>query len=143
MPNRIPPFRRALELNPRLSIAHSAIGASLLMLGRIDEAKAEYEREPNSLFKLPGLAIVALRQQRQADAARALAQLRSEHGDNGLYQQAQVLAQSGQSAEAMARLNEAMEKIDAGLVYLRNDPFVDPLRRTPEFNNLLNRLGFA
>ena len=139
----IPPLRRALELNPRLSIAHSAIGASLLMLGRVQEAKAEYDREPNTLFKLPGLAIIARHQQRQAEAARALAQLRSEHGDNSLYQQAQVLAQWGEEAEAMARLLEAIEKIDSGLIYLRNDPFVDPLRRNPAFNNLLIRLGFA
>ena len=139
----IPAFRRALELNPRLSVAHSAIGASLLMLGQVEEAKAEYEREPNTLFKLPGLAIISRRQQRQPEASRALTQLRNEHGDNSLYQQAQVLAQWGQEAEAMARLFEAMEKVDAGLVYLRNDPFVDPLRRNPAFDNLLNRLGFV
>ena len=139
----IPPFRRALELNARLSVAHSAIGASLLMLGRVEEARAEYELEPNTLFKLTGLAIIARRQQRQSEASRALAMLIAEHGDNSLYQQAQVLAQWGRETDAMARLREAMEKIDAGLVYLRNDPFVDPLRRNPEFNGLLNRLGFA
>jgi predicted Zn-dependent protease len=124
-------------------VAHSAIGASLLMMGRIDEARAEYDREPNSLFKLTGVAIAARRQGRQAEAAQALEHLRSEHGDNGLYQQAQVLAQWGQPTEAMARLMEALRSIDAGLVYLRNDPFVDPLRRDPAFNDLLSRLGFA
>jgi TolB-like protein len=139
----IPPLRRALELNPRLSIVHSTIGASLLMMGRADEALAEYEREPSSLFKLPGIAIVARRQGREADAARAFEQLRSEHGDNGLYQQAQILAQAGQAGEAMARLLEALRLVDSGLIYLRNDPFVDPLRRDPRFNDLLNRLGFA
>jgi TolB-like protein/Tfp pilus assembly protein PilF len=139
----IPPFRRALELNPQLSVAHSAIGASLLMMGRVDEARAEYELEPNSLFKLPGLAIVARRQRLAAEAAAAFELLRSEHGDNCLYQQAQVLAQWGQAPAAMARLLEALRAIDAGLVYLRNDPLVDPLRREPAFNDLLSRLGFA
>jgi TolB-like protein/Tfp pilus assembly protein PilF len=139
----IPPIRRALELNPGLSIAHSAIGASLLMLGRVDEARAEYEREPNSLFKLPGLAIIARRRQRDAEASSAYDRLRSEHGDNGLYQQAQILAQWGDETAAMARLGEAVEAIDSGLIYLRNDPFVDPLRRRPGFNDLLRRLGFV
>jgi len=138
----IPPMRRALELGPQLSVAHSAIGASLLMIGRIDEAKAEFEREPNSLFKLPGLAIIAHRQGRQRDADQAFEQLASEHGDNSLYQQAQILAQWGQEEQAMARLVEALARTDAGLIYLRNDPFVDPLRRNPAFINLLNRLGF-
>ena len=139
----IPPFRRALEINQRLSVAHSLIGASLLMMGRIDEAKAEYEREPNSLFKLPGLAIIARRQGREADATHAFAQLRSEHGDNSYYQQAQVLAQWGQHAEAMAQLQECLRAVDAGITYIRNDPFVDSLRQRPEFINLLRRLGFA
>ncbi|HYJ52234.1 MAG TPA: hypothetical protein VEW04_03595, partial [Allosphingosinicella sp.] len=105
--------------------------------------RAEYDREPSSLFKLAGIAIIARRQGRQAEAAQALEQLRSEHGDNGLYQQAQVLAQWGQPSEAMAKLVEALRLIDAGLIYLRNDPFVDPLRRDPAFNDLLVRLGFA
>jgi TolB-like protein/Flp pilus assembly protein TadD len=139
----IAPFRRALELNPQHSVTHSAIGASLLMMGRVDEARAEYEREPSSLFKLPGIAIVARRQGREAEAAAAFELLRSEHGDNCLYQQAQVLAQWGQAAAAMARLQEALRAIDAGLIYLRNDPFVDPLRREGAFNDLLSRLGFA
>jgi TolB-like protein/Tfp pilus assembly protein PilF len=139
----IPSFRRALELNPQLSVAHSAIGAALLMMGRIDEARAEYEREPSSLFKLAGIAIVAGRKGNEAEAAGAFDRLRAEHGDNGLYQQAQILAQSARPDEAMARLLEAFRSIDSGLVYLRNDPFVDPLRRAPVFNDLLNRLGFA
>ena len=139
----IPPYRRALELNPRLSTAHAAIGDCLLMMGRVDEAKSEFERETSNLVKLPGLAIVALRQQRQADAARLFAQVQSELGDNGLYQQAQILAQWGRREEALARLMEAMQKIDSGLVYLRNDPWVDPVRQAPEFNSLLNRLGFV
>jgi predicted Zn-dependent protease len=113
------------------------------MLGRTDEAKAEYEREPNSLFRLPGQAIVALRRQRPAEAESALARLRSEHGDNGLYQQAQILAQWGRGQEALERLGEALEKVDSGLIYLRIDPFVDPIRNQPAFASLLNRLGFV
>jgi hypothetical protein len=43
----------------------------------------------------------------------------------------------------MARLGEALAAIDSGLIYLRNDPFVDPLRRHTAFNDLLRRLGFV
>ena len=110
------------------------------MAGR--RPKPGYDREPNGLFKLPGLAIIAHRQGRQPDAARSFEQLASEHGDNSLYQQAQILAQWGQEDQAMARLVEALARNDAGLIYLRNDPFVDPLRRKPAFISLLNRLGF-
>jgi TolB-like protein/Tfp pilus assembly protein PilF len=139
----IPPIRRALLLNPALSVAHASIGASLMMLGRLDEARAEYESEPNSLFKLVGTAIIARRQGRETDAKAALGSLQAEHGDNGLYQQAQVRAQWGEKAPALALLERAFATADAGLMYLRNDPFVDPLRADPAFIHLLGRLGFA
>ena len=38
--------RRALEMNPRMSRAHAAIGDALLMLGRNEEAHTEYAAEP-------------------------------------------------------------------------------------------------
>jgi TolB-like protein/Tfp pilus assembly protein PilF len=138
----IPPIRRALGLNPGLSVANASIGSALLMLGRIEEARAAFEREPSSLFKLTGLAIVARRQDRAAEARDALDRLVAEHGDNGLYQQAQVRSQWGEKEAAMALLDKALAAIDAGLVYLRNDPFVDPLRPLPGFARLLNRIGF-
>lgn len=139
----IPPIRRALEINPILSVAHAAIGASLYLLGQIDAARAEYEMEQSSLFKWTGLAIIAHRQGRMSDAQTALARLKTENGDNSLYQQAQIMAQWGQGDAAVALLLAAMAERDSGLIYLRNDPFIDPVRRAPQVVDLLNRLGFA
>ncbi|MEQ1726634.1 MAG: TIR domain-containing protein [Sphingopyxis sp.] len=138
----IPPIRRALEINPQLSVAHAAIGASLVQLGRIDEARAEYALESSSLFKWTGLAIIAHRQGRTAEAEAALARLKSENGDNSLYQQAQIMAQWGHAEAAAGLLVVALAKRDSGLIYLRNDPFIDPVRRHPQVVDLLNRIGF-
>ncbi len=138
----IPPVLRGLELNPRMGVARSALGAAHLMLGDVKAAEAAYAAEPNTLFGLTGIAIVAQRQGRTAEAQAALARLMAEHGDNSLYQQAQVLAQWGKPAEALAALARALAEGDAGLIYLRNDPLLDPLRKAPEFNNLLKTLGF-
>ena len=44
--------------------------------------------------------------------------------------------------EAFARLERALALGDSGLIYLRNDPFLDPLRGNLRFVKLLNRLGF-
>ncbi|MBV7255854.1 TIR domain-containing protein [Pacificimonas sp. WHA3] len=139
----IPPVQRALGLNPELSVAHSAIGASLYLMGDVPGARTAYEREPSSLFRLTGLAIVAERQDRTADAEAAFAALGAAHGDNSLYQRAQVLAQWGRADDAMDLLETAREEGDAGLVYLRNDPFLDPLRQRLDFIRLLTALGFA
>ncbi len=138
----IPPARKALELNPRLSRAHAAIGDALVMLGRLKEARVSYQAEPVEDFRLCGLAILEQRLDNAAAARSTLADLVSRHGDRVLYQQAQVLAQLGEGDAAIARLQQALAAGDSGLIYLRNDPFLDPLRGDPRFLQLLNRIGF-
>ena len=72
----------------------------------------------------------------------AAEQLTAEHGDNALYQKAQVLAQWGDGDAAFATLAEAKRLRDSGMVYLLNDPFLDPIRKDPRFNVLLSQAGF-
>jgi TolB-like protein len=138
----IPPTRQALAMNPKLSRAHAAIGDALLMQGRLGEALAEYEAEPSADVRQAGLAIVLRRLGREADAEAALSQLVAGFGDSAHYQQAQVLADWGQGGPAVDQLEKALALGDSGLIYLRNDPLLDPLRDDPRFQDLLKRLGF-
>ena len=135
----IAPVRKALAMNPKMSRAHGALGDALVNLGSLDAAKAEYEAEPVADFRLTGLAIVAHRSGQAAAAAAAVTQLVTELGDRVLYQQAQVLAQQG---EVDAAVQAARARGDSGLVYLRNDPFLDPLRGDPRMASLLDGIGF-
>lgn len=139
----VPLIEKALALNPKMGVAHAAIGFALLAQNRLKEAEAAFRTEPNSLFGLTGLAIAQLRLGDRAAAERAFASLVSEHGDVALYQQAQVLAQWNQPERAMATLARARQLGDAGLVYLRNDPLLDPVRAAPGFSELLKGLGFV
>jgi hypothetical protein len=43
----------------------------------------------------------------------------------------------------MERLQRALVNGDSGLVYARNDPFLDPLRGDPRLAQLLTSMGFA
>lgn len=139
----VAPVRKALEMNPRMSQAHAALGDALVNLGSLEEAQAEYAAEPIADFRLTGLAIAAHRLG-QAEASRAaMAQLVSEQGDRVLYQQAQVLAQQGELEPAMTALLAARAHGDSGLIYSRNDPFLDPLRGDPRMVSLLDGLGFT
>ncbi len=137
------PVRRALGLNPKLGVARSVEGAALFMLGDLAGAEKAYAAEPNTLFGLTGLAIVRQRQGQTAAAEAALAKLIADHGDNSLYQQAQVHASFGRAGKSLHTLDLAYEAGDAGMMYARNDPFLDPLRQTPEFARLLKRLGYS
>ena len=138
----IPPFRQALQMNARMSRAHAAIGDALVNLGSLAEARTEFAAEPVADFQLTGLAIVEHRSGNQAAARKAMDQLVAEGGDRVLYQQAQVLAQWGDVEAAIERLLKARELGDSGLVYARNDPFLDPLRGDPRMQALLAGIGF-
>ncbi len=135
--------RRALDLNPKLGGAHGDIGNALLMLGKTKEAAAEFANEKVGLLAIPGRAIVALREKNDTAAQAAFDDLVKGEGDNGLYQQAQVLAQWSKLPEALDALEKALQEQDSGLVYLLSDPFLQPLQNQPRFNSLLQRLHFV
>ena len=135
--------RRALTLNPSRATLHGDIGNAQLLLGQVDAAAASFDREKSPLLALPGRAFVALRRGDRAGVAAALDELVRTQGDNGLYQQAQILAQSQRPDEALQALERARAERDAGLVLVLNDPFLAPLRDRPAFAALLRRLHFV
>ena len=67
----------------------------------------------------------------------------TEYGDNSLYQKAEILAQWGQTEEALDALEKAKLIGDAGLVLARNDPQLAPLHGEERFKALLLSLGFT
>jgi TolB-like protein/tetratricopeptide (TPR) repeat protein len=134
--------RRALEINPKRASIHGDIGNALLVMGQFDAASAEFTAEPMIDLAATGQAIIALKRGDQATAQRNLDRLVSEMGDNSSYQQAQILAQWGKSAQALDALDRAMASHDAGLVYLYVDPFLAPIRSEPRYSALLTHLHF-
>ena len=138
----IPPVRKALSLNPKLSRANAAIGDALLMLGRAEEARTAYATEPVEDFRLTGAAIVEHKLGHAAAALAAKQELVEHLGERVLYQQAQILAQWGERDDALSRLEQARRIGDSGLIYLRNDPLLDPLKDDPRFAKLLGSIGF-
>ncbi|WP_209348215.1 TIR domain-containing protein [Pontixanthobacter sp. CEM42] len=134
--------RRALALSAETSIVNRILGDIARFDGRIDEARAFYDAEPNILSKLTGLAILEA-QEGNADLAQDMFDnLVQQFGDNSLYQQAQIFAQWGRSQDALDTLERAYAIGDSGLVTSRSDQNLDPVRQTSEFKALQKRLGF-
>ncbi|KEO88978.1 hypothetical protein EH31_13090 [Erythrobacter longus] len=134
--------QRALALNEEISIANRILGDIARFDGRIDDARALYEREPSTLSRLPSLAILEAQDGNREAADQAFAEMVERFGDNSLYQQAQVLAQWGQGGEAIAALEKALAFGDAGLVLSRSDQNLDPIRQDQAFESIQKRLGF-
>jgi TolB-like protein/tetratricopeptide (TPR) repeat protein len=138
----IPELQQALTLNPKMWATHAALGDCALQRGRLEEARAAYQAEPQDLVKLPGLAIVERRLGHQAEAEAAMAALTTGLDVGTLYQQAQVLSAWNDPKGALEKLRQARVVGDSGLVYARTDPMLDPLRTNSEFMHLLSGMGF-
>lgn len=137
----LPPLKRALQLNPKMSFAHSLVGNSLLGLDRTAEAIKEFEAEPEAQFRLTGLAIAERRQGNQPAADKAFADLQSQVGDAAVYQQAEVMAQWGRAAEAFQKLGRALEVGNSGLTYAPTDVMLDPIRQDQQFARIIKALN--
>lgn len=136
-------FGKALALNPKLSGAKASIGFAQYMQGDVDAAAKSFADEPSKVRRLTGEAIVAAKQGDRAKASRLLADMINEFGDESEYQYAQIYAQWGEQAKALAALQSARNHDDSGLVMMKADPLLDPVRNAPEFSNLLKSVGFV
>ena len=127
---------RALEINPHHEPAHFTLGLALQQRGRREEAHAELEKalaisrgEPHVVA-----ALGALEQSR--DRLQALAEL-SLTRDVSPVHFATVHVALGETVQALAWLERAVEQRSGWLVYLATEPRFDALRGTPRFEALL------
>lgn len=139
-PKVIADMERALALNPSLASAQFAVAIARLMEGDAAAALKAAEAETGEAYALTAAAIAKHRLGDAAGADAAMARL-SEAFDDSHYQQAEVLAQRGATAEALTRLEAAYAARDPGMLWTHNDPLLDPLRGEARFKDLLIRLG--
>ena len=112
-----------------------------LALGRADIAASICA--PNKAWQeTQCLAIAAYRLGKFAEAQARMAALRTAMGNAGAYGYAQIYAQWGARKEAVAWLKTAYGLHDTGLVALKVDPLMDPIRATPEFADIERHLNF-
>lgn len=135
-------YDRALELNPSMSNVHALKAYALIGLKQWKEAKESLDREPTSMFRTTGLAILGGKTANRSLAEKSFAELVAGEGDAALYQQAQVLAQWGRNDDAMDRLEKARAVGDSGLIALVTDPFLAPLASDPRYRVMAHSIGF-
>lgn len=136
-------FDQAKAIQPGLSSNHYYIGLAQLALGDAAAAKTAFDAESFPVWKHTGGAIAEHRLGNQAAAQGHLAALQAEFGDKSSYQYLQIYAQWGETEKALAAMADALRLRDSGLVQLYNDPLLEPIRSTAEYQELVARLGFV
>ena len=87
------------------------------------------------------LAVIYDKLGRHADAEAELSKLK-QLGDGAAYQYATICTQWGNNSKALDWLETALKLRDPGLVDLKTDPLLDPLRKEPRFRAIERELKF-
>jgi serine/threonine-protein kinase len=135
-------FGEVIRLDPVFKTAYGEKGLALYGLGDLEGARAACETQRDDWESKYCLAIVYDKLGRHADARTELARIKAYWADTAPYQYAEIYAQWGDHPKALASLETAMRSRDAGLVYLKTDPLLDPLRQEPRFQAIERALNF-
>ncbi len=87
--------------------------------------------------------INGLRKQLAQNGAAGFWRANSEMYGPDNYQPSLAIAQLGDKDKAFALLEAAFKERSSGLVWLKVEPLLDPLRNDPRFEDLMRRVGFT
>jgi TolB-like protein len=133
--------KQDISARPNNQIPYGFLGVAYYGLGDYEHARTTCEAKSDYWQCQQCLAVTYEKLGRHADAEAALAKLNAL-GDGAAYQNAAVYAQWGNVAKALEWLDTAMKLRDGGLLYLKTDPLMDPLRKEPRFAAVMRELKF-
>ena len=137
-------FAQQLErTRPHLFDWPESLAYALIVQNRLSEAETYVRRSPPDHYnRLVNEAVILSRTGKAAQVPAIIARMRQLYADAASYQYGQVYAQTGDADRALAALNRGWEIRDAGLLRLKTDPYLDPVRSDPRFGQLLRKVNF-
>jgi TolB-like protein/tetratricopeptide (TPR) repeat protein len=142
-PEAIVAYKDAQALSPATPGSWvGVIGLTYYLLGDFESARASCEQHRDNSDSQSCLAMTYDKLGRHADAEAELAKFKATQGDTGAYEYATIYAQWGNRAQALEWLETALRLRDPGLVQLKADSLLDPLRKEPRFQAIERELKF-
>jgi len=135
-------FGDSISLDPVYKATYGFRGLAYYGVGDLANARESCEAKPDNWVTQWCLAIVYDKLGRHADAEGQLAELKAALGDASAYEYATIYAQWRNRTKALEWLDTAMRLRDPGLVSLKTDPLMDPLRTEPRFQAVMRELKF-
>jgi tetratricopeptide (TPR) repeat protein len=131
-----------LALDPKDPHARATRGSAYYLLGDLESARSSCEANPDSWQMQWCLALTYDKLGRHADAEAVLAKMKAAGGDDLAYQYATIYAQWGNRAKALEWLETALRLRDPGLVNVKTEPLLDPVRKESRFQAIERALKF-
>jgi TolB-like protein len=136
-------YQASIAADPEHSAeAYALRGLSYYLAGNLSSAQFSCEARPDFFRSRVCRAVIYDRLGRHADAAAVVAKIKQLGGDAAAYQYAEIFAQWGDRKTGLDWLEKAMRLHDPGLVYTKVDPLMDPLRKDPRFQTVMQELQF-
>jgi TolB-like protein len=135
-------FGEVISLEPDFKRAYGFRGVAYYWLGDLHSARSSGETKPDHWSSMWCLAVTYEKLGRHADAEAELEKLQAAFGDNSAYQCATIYAGWGNTDKALEWLARAVRLPDAGVVYVKTDALMDPLRSDPRFQAIERELRF-
>ena len=135
-------FAEVISLDPDFKSTYGERGFAYYGLGDLQSARTSCETKPDYWGSQQCLAVINDKLGRHADAEAELAKIKAAFGDTAGYQYATIYAQWGNLPKALEWLETALRLRDPGLVELKTDPLLDPLRKEPRFQAIERQLKF-
>jgi TolB-like protein/tetratricopeptide (TPR) repeat protein len=127
-------YQRSIALDPEhADYSYAVLGVSHYLVGDIPAALTACKQSPKDARSLVCQAMVYAKLGRKQEAAAAKAALMALGGDGAAYQYAEIFTQWNDRRSALDWLEKAKRLGDPGLIYVRTDPLLDPLRGEPRF----------
>jgi tetratricopeptide (TPR) repeat protein len=125
-----------------LWLGHVRLGLIEVAAGNPQSALPQCEPYRKTWVAQMCLALAYHLLHRDIDAQKALREMHASQGDGLAYQYAEIAAQWGDDKAALGWLNKAFGLRDAGLLDIKVDPFLDPIRNEPQFKQIVEQLRF-
>jgi len=135
-------YEETISLFPDRQEGYLGRGFVYYIMGNFTEARVSCEARTENDGSTICLAMVYQRLGRHTDSEGMLSKLSARYGDAAAYQYAVIYAQWGNTSQALGWLETALRLRDSGLVYLKTDPLLDPLRNEPRFQAIEKALKF-
>lgn len=140
-------YHKALDLNPDFPLTHCTLGMALLQKKAYEDALSEFNKAkilPGSpTFAMANIAGTYALAGRAVEARRLLAELQqsSSHQYVPAIYIAAIYTALGDKNEAFNWLQRGYNERDDYMIYLKTEPWGEPLHSDPRFQRLLDRIA--
>ena len=135
-------YGREASFGPDRPETHALRGLAYYALGKAEAARSSCAGDSEDVDSLVCQAVTYEKLGRSADAKSTMAKFMRLRGEVDAYAYAEIYAQWGDASRALEWLEKAVRLRDTGLILLKTDPLVDPLRNEPRFQAAVRELRF-